>query len=89
MCFSIIFSDQRYLETHFVLLGPKAGPLSFGCMSALLLSAYRPTSSDHAGSTKINLIEKFSQLNLNNVSKGCTEPAHNVNNLAIYNPLKR
>jgi hypothetical protein len=50
------------------LLGPRAYSLSLGCAIAV---------RDHAGNTKVNLIENFSQLNLYNFSKRRTAPADN------------
>jgi hypothetical protein len=62
-------TDNRpHVFFHFVLLGPKAYLLSLGCAIA---------AREHAGNTKVDLIENFSQLNLYNFSKGRTAPADN------------
>jgi hypothetical protein len=74
MCFSIIFSKQRYIEIRFVLFGPDAYSLGLGYVKAIPESPHRTTNRGHVGSTKVNLIANFSQLNLYNFSKGLTAP---------------
>ncbi|MFT6517490.1 MAG: hypothetical protein ACJATP_001154 [Candidatus Azotimanducaceae bacterium] len=73
-------TDNRpHVFFHYVLLGPRAYSLSLGCAIA---------ARDHAGNTKVNLIENFSQLNLYNFSKGRTAPADNSQRTSGLQPTQ-